>query len=214
MDQQQKHDLIMSRQGRFQWGDSYIPSTLAVPREAPKGSRPARLNSRKLGRTLHALSTPEKVFTQLALYHPNLLDIHEQKMLWPYGASHPLKGHPLMKGMFPPPIRGTLEIAEEMGLKHYKVTVCTNGVRQRIPSPYQGDLLLYLLGRDGVCADSRGWPGFTPVSSKQMRRLSSAAAVVRPDRWVTQACCSSGGNASKNSAVSFALRISATSLSR
>lgn len=150
MDQQQKHDLIMSRQGRFQWGDSYIPSTLAVPREAPKGSRPARLNSRKLGRTLHALSIPEKVFTQLALYHPDLLDIHEQKMLWPYGAPHPLKGHPLMKGMFPPPIRGTLEIAEEIGFKHHKVLVCTDGVRQKIPSPYQGDLLLYLLGTDGM----------------------------------------------------------------
>lgn len=150
MNQEQKHDLIMSRQGGFQWEDSYTPSTLAVPREAPKGSRPARLNSRKLDRTLHLLSIPERVFTQLALYHSNLLDIHEQKVLWPYGAPHPLMGHPLMKGMFPPPLRGTLEIADEIGFKHHKVTVSTHGVRQRIPSPYQGDLLLYLLGPGGV----------------------------------------------------------------
>lgn len=151
MNQQQKFDLIMSRQGRFQWGDIYIPSTLAVPREAPKGSRATRLNSRKLSRTLHALSTPERVFTQLALYHPDLLDIHEQKMLWPYGAAHPLKGHPLTKGTFPPPIRGTTEIAEEIGHKHHEVTVSMpDGGRQRIPFPYQGDLLLYLLGPDGM----------------------------------------------------------------
>ena len=103
MNMQQKYDLIMYRQGQFHWGGSYTPSTLAVPREAPKNSRITQLNSRKLGRAVHALSTPERVFTQLALYHPDLIDIHEQKMLWPYDFAHPLNGHPLAKGTFPPP---------------------------------------------------------------------------------------------------------------
>jgi hypothetical protein len=174
MNQQQKFDLITSRQARFEWGNTYIPSTLALPREAPKGSRVSRLNSRKLGRTLHALSTPERVFTQLALYHPDLFDLHEQKMLWPYGAAHPLRGHPLTKGTFPPPLRGTTEIAKEIGFKHHEVTVTMpDGVRRRIPFPYQGDLLLYLL-------DGAGRPYAVNWSIKDReaafseRRLSSA----------------------------------------
>lgn len=174
MNQQQRFHLIMSRQGRFQWGDNYTPSTLAVPREAPKGSRVTRLNSRKLGRTLHTLSTPERVFTQLALYHPNLLDIHEQKMLWPYGAAHPLRGHPLTKGTFPPPIRGTTEIAEEIGHKHHEVTVSMpDGVRRRVPFPYQGDLLLYLLGPDGM-PFAVNWSIKDHDAAFSERRLSSA----------------------------------------
>lgn len=174
MNMQLKFDLIMSRQGRFQWGDRYTPSTLAVRGEAPKRSRATRLNSRKLGRTLHALSTPERVFTQLALYHPNLLDIHEQKMLWPYGAPHPLHGHPLTKGTFPPPIRGTTEIAKEIGFKHHEITVTMpDGVRRRMPFPYQGDLLLYLLGADGK-PYAVNWSIKDRDAAFTERRLSSA----------------------------------------
>jgi hypothetical protein len=151
MNFQDKFSLIMNRQSRFEWGDEYIPSTLAVPREAPKGSRISRLNSAKLGRALHAMSTPERVFTQLALCHPDLLDIHEQKMLWPYSASHPLDGHPLTKGTFPAPVRGTVEIAREIGFNHhFFVYEEADGRRQRIPFPYQGDLLLYMKGHDGT----------------------------------------------------------------
>jgi hypothetical protein len=148
---QDKFDLIMSRQDQFVWGDEYIPSTLALPREGPKGSRISRLNSSKLGRAVHALSTPERVFTQLALCHPNLLDIHEQKMLWPYSAGHPLLGHPLTKGTFPAPVRGTVEIAKEIGFNHhFFVHEADDGRRGWIPFPYQGDLLIYMKGQDGI----------------------------------------------------------------
>lgn len=150
MNWQQKFDLIMDRQSDFQWGDLYVPSTLAVPREAPKASRISRLNSRTLGRAVHAMSNPERVFIQLALHSPYLLDIHEQKMLWPYDAPHPLSGHPLMRGRFPPAVRGTTEIAKEIGFRHFEVPVRVKGVWQRMPFPYQGDLLLYLLGANGV----------------------------------------------------------------
>ncbi|WP_223434144.1 MULTISPECIES: hypothetical protein [unclassified Pseudomonas] len=151
MKMQEKFTLIMSRQRWFQWGREYVPSTLAVPREAPKGSRISRLNSGKLGRTLHVLSTPERVFTQLALCHPDLLDIHEQKMLSPYSAGHPLHGHPLTKGTFPTPVRGTVEIAKEIGFKHHMfVFEGDDNRRQKMPFPYQGDLLLYMKGHDGI----------------------------------------------------------------
>ena len=151
MKMQEKFNQIMGRQRWFEWGDEYIPSTLAVPREAPKGSRISRLNSVKLGRTLHVLSTPERVFTQLALCHPNLLDIHEQRMLSPYSAGHPLRGHPLTRGTFPTPVRGTLAIAEEIGFKHHMfVSERADGSRVKMPFPYQGDLLLYMNGRDGI----------------------------------------------------------------
>ncbi|MCY1413295.1 hypothetical protein D9M71_287230 [compost metagenome] len=150
MTPQQRFELIVSRQGRFKWGDTYVPSTLAVPREAPKGSRISRLNSRKLGRTLHVLSTPERIFTQLALYHPDILDIHEQKMLSPVTTGHPLRGHPLTIGTFPAPLRGTLEIAHEIGFKHYEITISgSDGVRRKMPFPYQGDLLLFMKDRAG-----------------------------------------------------------------
>lgn len=147
---QERFALIMSRQSHFTWGETYTPSVLAVPREAPKGSRISRVNSRKLDRAIHSLSTPEKVFTQLALYHPQLLDIHEQKMLWPYTAPHPLHGHPLARGHFPHPVTGTMEIAKQIGFKHHQVVVTTaGGSRQKMPFPYQGDLLLYLMSADG-----------------------------------------------------------------
>lgn len=146
MNPHERFDLIMSRQGRFEWGEKYMPSTMAVPREAPKGSRISRLHSRKLNRTLHVLSGPERLFAQLALYHPNLFELHEQKMLWPVKAGHPLRGHPLTKGTFPPPLGGTVEIATEIGFKHYEIVVeDASGARKKMPFPYQGDLLLYLL---------------------------------------------------------------------
>lgn len=174
MTPQQRFGLIVSRQGRFRWGEIYTPSTLAVPREAPKGSRISRLNSRKLGRTLHALSTPERVFTQLALYHPALLDIHEQKMLSPVTTAHPLQGHPLTIGTFPAPLRGTLEIATEIGFKHYEIVITSSiGERKKVPFPYQGDLLLFMADRAGI-PYAVNWSVKDARKAFSERRLSSA----------------------------------------
>lgn len=151
MKPQERFDLIMSRQSRFEWGGEYVPSIIATPREAPKGSRTSRLHSRKLGRTIHLLSGPEKLFAQIALYHPALFELHEQKMLWPVHAPHPLRGHPLTKGTFPPPLSGTVEIARNIGFKHYEIVKeDAAGMRRKIPYPYLGDLLLYLRGDCGA----------------------------------------------------------------
>lgn len=151
MKEQDRFDVITKRQGGFEWGDLYVPSILAVPREAPRGSRVSRLYSHKLNRTLHALSTPERFFTQLALHHPNLFDLHEQKMLWPMDAPHPLDGHPRTRGQFLQPLRGTLSIAEEIGFKHHALIVTDEwGERTRQAYPYLGDLLLYLENDQGL----------------------------------------------------------------
>ena len=134
---QQKYDEMVSRQGSFKWGGIYTPCTLAVPKEAPKGSRISRLNSRSLGRTIHALSTPERVFVQFALYNPALIDIHEQKMLSPVPTVHPLRGHPLATESFPPPLSGTLAVAKAIGLEHYTIVYeYPNGERKRKPFPH------------------------------------------------------------------------------
>lgn len=136
---------IIDRQGRFKWGDNYLAGIYAVPGEAPKGSRICRLNSRKLGRALHLLSTPERVFAQLALYNPDVFELHEQKMLSPVPQVHPLQGNPLTAGLNLLPVKGTSLVAEEIGLKHATVVVTyDNGERQRVPHPYLGDLLLYI----------------------------------------------------------------------
>ncbi|WP_323614635.1 hypothetical protein [Pseudomonas putida] len=140
---------IKERQGNFRWGDDYVPAILAVPGEAPKTSRTCRLNSRKLGRTLHLLSIPERVFTQLALFNPAVFEIHEQKMLQPLPHVHPLHGHPLASGLSLSPLVGTLAAAQEIGMNHAKVVVeSSNGERQWSAYPYLGDLLLYLSGPD------------------------------------------------------------------
>ncbi|MGO0665973.1 hypothetical protein ACTO5A_35640 [Pseudomonas aeruginosa] len=179
MTPQQRFELIVSRQGRFRWGEIYTPSTLAVTREAPKGSRISRLNSRKLGRTLHVLSTPERVFAQLALYHPELIDIHEQKMLSPVTTIHPLHGHPLTVGTFPPPLRGTLEIATQIGFKHHEIVVTnSSGERKKVPFPYQGDLLLFMASHTGI-PYAVNWSVKDVRNAFSERRLSSAKSPIQ-----------------------------------
>lgn len=142
---------IIGRQGRFKWGDNYLAGIYAVPGEAPKGSRICRLNSRKLGRALHLLSTPERIFAQLALYNPDVFELHEQKMLSPIPHVHPLQGHPLAAGLELLPVKGTSLVAEEIGLKHATVVVTYgDGERQRVPHSYLGDLLLYIQPQGSV----------------------------------------------------------------
>lgn len=182
MKPQDRFALIMDRQSGFEWGGEYLPSTLAVPREAPKGSRISRLHSRKLRRTIHLLSRPEKIFTQLALYHPDLFELHEQKMLWPVNAGHPLRGHPLTKGTFLPPLRGTVDIAMDIGFKHHAIVVedaC--GDRRKIPYPYQGDLLLYLRNSRGE-PFAVNWTVKDQVTAFRERRSTSPKTPVQQRR--------------------------------
>lgn len=200
MKPQQMYDQIVGRNRSFKWGDSYIPSTLALPREAPKGSRISRLNSRKLGRAIHALSTPERVFTQLALYNPALLDIHEQKMLSPVPTAHPLHGHPLATESFPPPLLGTLAVAQAIGFEHYIIVyVGPDGERKKKPFPYQGDLLLFLTDNFGrpfavnwsvkdtaeAFSERRSTKAKTPVQRKKDRDYANMRAKLEAEYYAS-----------------------------
>lgn len=186
MTPKERMDLILARQQDFNWKQDYVPAIMAVPREAPRSSRPSRLNSRLLGRTIHTLSRPERVFTQLALYNPALFDLHEQKMLWPIQHSHPLFGHPLTHGWFPPPVRGTVDIAEEIGLKHFMAeTVLKNGERKWMLHPYVGDLLLYLHGAAGPYA--LNWTVKDRQEAFGERRLGKAKTPVQRKKDRTKA---------------------------
>lgn len=135
----------IERQASFKWGDEYSPSTLATTREGSRISRISRLNSAKLGRVMHAQSTAETLFTKLALYHPSVIDIHEEKMMFPVPHLHPLDGHPLAIGADFPYLTGTINIARCIGLAHKQVVAeLEDGSKLRVPYPYRGDLLLYL----------------------------------------------------------------------
>lgn len=195
---QKKYDEMLSRQGSWKWEDKYIPCTLAVPREAPKGSRISRLNSRLLGRAIHALSTPERVFVQFALYNPALIDIHEQKMLSPVPTVHPLRGHPLSTESFPPPLSGTLAVAKAIGFEHHTIAYeYPNGERKSKPFPYQGDLLLYLIDESGspfavnwsvkdtqaAFSERRNKKAKTPAQQKKDREFAEKRAQLEADYY-------------------------------
>ncbi|WP_152670398.1 transposase [Pseudomonas putida] len=142
---------IVERQLSFQWGDEYQPSIRASRSEGPRISRLRELNWKRYGRTLHLLSTPEIRAVNLALYNPNVFDIHEQKMLHPTPTTHPLFGHPLAQTMILASHKGTLDVAERLGSfrSHPTVWIDNGEQRERIPFPYLGDLLLYLKSFNG-----------------------------------------------------------------
>lgn len=150
MNNLQSYRRIMSRQGLFVWGQEYQPGILANRVEGPKCSRLSQLWSAKLGRTVHLLSSGEKLFAQLALYHPDLFELHEQRMLSPSTAAHPLHGHPRARGMQLRSVLGTVEFAIAKGGTHASVNTVVDGVVIPRAYPYLGDLLLYMQSVDGL----------------------------------------------------------------
>ncbi len=138
--------LIQKRQLQDAWGKDYIAAIWATPGEAPSISTPSILHPAKLGgRPMHTLSRPETWTALLALYHPKVWDVHEQRMLFPGPRPHFLDGHARTVGQTFQPFRGTLAVAQEMGRlsKHPKCRVGEIGSQVWAPFPYIGDLLLF-----------------------------------------------------------------------
>lgn len=139
---------ILERQEPARYGADYIPSTLATREEAPSISRPAMLRSTKLNRDIHTLSTPETYAALLALYHPDLVDLHEQKMLSTWGTCHPLRNFPGFDGTHLPDFSGTVAVSERLGyldvhpILHFVDPQTSK--KMLAPFPYQGDLLLFM----------------------------------------------------------------------
>ncbi len=142
---------IRKRQWEDKWGKDYIPSIFANPKEAPSLSEFSTLICAKLGRRqAHTISKPETWLAIFALFNPGLWELHEQKILWPTPRAHFLHGHPRAKGQKFAPLRGTLDVAERMGILDShpvcKIRVGQGSASRLVFAPffYIGDLLLFL----------------------------------------------------------------------
>lgn len=144
---------IYRRQDPPEWGASYQPGILATREEAPNISRAAQMWSQKLQRYVHALSATEQAAVRLALFHPQLFELQEQRMLPVTERQHPLAGHPRAVGMDLPSLPGTVMVAERLDLLkvHGWIRHHDGDAEEPIvvPTPMFGDLLLFL-------ADERG----------------------------------------------------------
>lgn len=152
---------ILKRQCVDRWGIEYQASIFATPQEAPGISTGTILSPAKLGRReFHTLSLAETAAALLALYHPNVWEIHEQKMLSSLPRTHFLHGHARAVGLNLPPIAGTLDVAERLGVlsKHPRVLSKAANPDEwtAAPFPYMGDLLLYI--DDGEGSYCLNWP--------------------------------------------------------
>ena len=147
---------ILERQTPPKWGADYVPSTLATKEEAPSYSRAAISQSRCHGRALHALSPGERDLLIYALYHPFVFDFHEQRMLSTTPRRHPLDDHPTLPPEIRPSLRGTVAVAEALGVLDVHPTVLchpdgdTHRPRSRVPFPFQGDVLVFFNDEAGA----------------------------------------------------------------
>lgn len=144
---------IYRRQNPARWGADYQASIEATPKEAPSLSRASILTPQKLGgRDMHLLSPAERAFALLALYHPHVVDIQEQRMLSVDSCLHPLTGLLDAEAADLPPIKGLIDVAERLGYGHLLPLVreepAADPQNPRIfVFPYVGDLLLYIWPR-------------------------------------------------------------------
>jgi hypothetical protein len=109
---------------------------------------------------VHALSNPEKYCFALALYHPKLWEFHDQHVLYPSAKQHPLAAHSRFSSQAWPSTTGTFRIAKRLGLEHPMVWEPKNQSNphhatldelldgeapgRHLPTPYQGDALLFM----------------------------------------------------------------------
>lgn len=152
------------------WGPDYDPAVHAVRGEVPNGSFSGTLPSALLQRTVHGMSMPEKLSLALALYHPQLWELHEQHVLYPQATQHPLSFHPTWKAQPWSSTHGTFRIAERLNLAKFHPAVWVNdapknphktGLQEMLeaqinghwePGIFIGDALLYLKDAKGPYA--------------------------------------------------------------
>lgn len=145
---------ILERQQPAAFGAGYVPAIRAVREEAPRSSRFQEVWFKLFDRYISTLSVPERMVIHIILYCPWLWDVHEQWMLPYLPAPHPLRGHVLVSGLRLPDFRGTLTIADELGVLKFHPTVTCKPregevVREEVPYPWLGDFLLFLKDSKG-----------------------------------------------------------------
>lgn len=143
---------ILRRQDPPKWGDQYQAAIYATRTEAPGRSRPAQIWSAKLQRHCHALSQVEQKVLLLALFHPKLFELHEQRMLATEPRPHPLCGHPSAVGLDFAGLKGTIDVCRRLDLikRHHCVSFKDmSGQLVPVAFPWVGDFLLFLMDDDG-----------------------------------------------------------------
>ncbi|MEJ7931484.1 hypothetical protein WG922_16025 [Ramlibacter sp. AN1015] len=167
------------------WDGTYTPGIAGTRVQAPSKSGTATAVSQKLGRVVVSHGAAE-VYTALALYHPNTIALFEEHVLNPYAAQHPLASHPV-HGQVPwPSTKGTVAIAQELGLlrRHASVLHADGGDTLRIYWPYIGDHLVCLAAEQGPYAvewdikkstGDHGKPGPATATSKVQPRAIARA---------------------------------------
>lgn len=146
---------IYRRQASPTWDASYLPAILATPKEAPSISRAFILTPEKFdGREIHLLSTPERNFALLGMYHPGVIGLQEQRMLSPEPCEHPLWSMPGIDRTSLPHMKGVIDVAERLGQLTLlpKVSVSVPGIPDNMISlvfPWSGDLLWALRDNNG-----------------------------------------------------------------
>jgi hypothetical protein len=138
---------IKRRQWEQRWGENYIAAVFADASEAPG------ISTGSILRDFHAMSDPESFIGLLALYSPLCWDIHEQFVMFPNAREHPLQNHPMALGQRFKSFAGTLDVFERLGLSRHqsiRVAIGADGLKQKVPFPYLGDLRLFLRDDQGV----------------------------------------------------------------
>lgn len=145
---------ILERQDPPGFGANYRTAIKASREEAPANSRPAWVWWEKGQRELSTLSAVERSVLLICLYQPRLWEVYDQYMLPMWPRAHPLAGHPKAAGLILPGMRGTLEVAEILGVLKFharvKVPVADDSEEtEDAPFPWIGDFLLFLEDEQG-----------------------------------------------------------------
>lgn len=143
--------LLERQGGENKFGADYQPANTFTASEQPGDSRPSSVVVEKVpGRELIAQSKIERPPLLLALYHPGVFEVNELRMLSPVPRVHPLVGHPFADGWQFPNLRGTLSVADRLGLlgRHPKLwwPEEQGGPGEWVPVPFIGDHLIFLIG--------------------------------------------------------------------
>lgn len=137
--------VIFRRQRNPLWDETYLPSILATPQEAPSHSSPSIITYEKFGREIHLLSKSEMQICIFALYHPNTIGLQEQRILSPVPAMHPLWTFEGIDKLSLNSIKGTIDVAERLGFEKYisKIRIKNKlGQYVWVTIPLIGDLLI------------------------------------------------------------------------
>ena len=107
---------VYKRQLEPTWDDRYQPGIRGEKGEKPSDSYSHIVQCPKFGRELHFLSNSELAAYLIGFYHPSVVGIQEQRVMFPTATPHPLTTFPLDQapGLMPG-FRGTVDVAKRLG---------------------------------------------------------------------------------------------------